>query len=151
MQKNKIEDITKEIKELENEKNIGNIMKKYNKINGDIKTLNTEILNLKKEFEEMSDTEGAEISDETFEKYNGEISDEKINNIINDKNLKSQIDEYKKIILKINSCKKFLESKKMSITECDKKQTIDTKNKNKKKSKIVYSSETSTSSSSDSE
>ena len=38
------------IKELEEEKNISNIIKKYNKINSDIKTLNTEILNLKKEF-----------------------------------------------------------------------------------------------------
>jgi hypothetical protein len=115
--------IKDKIKELEDEKNISNIIKKYNKINSDIKVLNTEILNLKKEFEEIGEDKEEEIGEETFKKYSEEISDDKINKILDEVNLKLQMDEYKKIILKINACKKFLESKKMNITECDKNDT----------------------------
>lgn len=136
MQKEKIDEMMTEIKSMDNEKNIGIIMKKYNKINDDIKILNSEILNLKKEFEETSENTNVEIDDETFKKYSEEISDEKINIVLDEKNLKKQIDEYKKIVFKINACQQFLESKKMNVVEIDsqKKQKII-------KKKIIYSSE----------
>jgi hypothetical protein len=141
MLKQSFENIAQNIKELEEEKNMGKIIKQYNKINSDIKNTNAEILSLKKEFEDNENQETTElIDDETFQKYVQEINDEKIQKILNDENIKTQIEEYKKITIKINCCKKYLESKKINIIECDKNETKKSSKfyeSNKKETKVL--------------
>ena len=162
MLKKSFENIAQNIKELEEEKNMGKIIKQYNKINSDIKNTNTEILSLKKEFEDSENQESSElIDDETFQKYVQEISDDKIQKILGDENIKTQIEEYKKITKKINCCKKYLESKKINIIECDKNDDNNKKETNKtlknyenkkketKKKKNISSSDSSSESTSD--
>lgn len=141
MLKVSLQNISKEVDDLEQEKNIGKIMKNYNKINNDIKKLNNYITTIKKEFEN-SDLEIKEITEEElFQKYSAEITDEITEEILKEENLETQIEKYKIMLGKINSCKKYLETQKLNIIECDKSNNNNKEIKPKKtKQKVVLSS-----------
>jgi hypothetical protein len=115
-------DISKDISELETEKNLGKIIKQYNKINTDIKNTSSKIYSLKQKFDEeivSNTTDIDQITEEQYEQFSKELSGEDVNKILSLEDLDTQIDEYKKLLKKINSCKNYLESKKMKIIECD--------------------------------
>jgi hypothetical protein len=133
-------DISNEITELENEKNLGKIVKSYNKLNNDLKNTNTKIQILKQNFEQKSDEKqeskdnkiSLEIKEDEYLQFANELSEEEISKIINCDDLEVQIEDYKKMLKKLNLCKEYLESKKMNIIECDKEQD---KKKDKDKDK----------------
>jgi hypothetical protein len=132
--------ICKDISSLEKEKNLGKIVKNYNKINDDIKNtfqiiheLQNKIRDLEKIGSEQNNI--IEIFDDSqYESYEEELSNNKIDNIINNDNLAEQIDCFKNLITKLNSCKKYLESKKTIIIDCG-KECIENKNIDQDKDK----------------
>ncbi len=132
--KNTLLNISKDISELENEKNLGKIVKEYNKINSDIKNASSRIHTLRHSFENNDfSLNDNKIKEEEYQEFLKELSEEEINKLINCDDLELQIEDYKKLLKKLNSCKEYLETKKINIIECDK--NVENKEKEKEKEK----------------
>lgn len=119
-----LNEITKEISNLETEKNLGQIVKQYNKINDDIKKTSLVILDLQnkiRSFDTMKieDQNMLIMNDDEYELYEKELSNDEINKVINCDDLEMQIEIYQKMLYKLNSCKMYLENKKTVIIECN--------------------------------
>jgi hypothetical protein len=129
-----LNEISKDINELEDEKNLGKIIKQYNKINNDIKTASNKLSTLTRLFEDDNTLMNncCEINDEEYDKYIKSFSENEINKIMENDDLEKQIEEYKILQKKINQCKKYLDSRKTNIIECDKKQEIGVEKKENK-------------------
>jgi hypothetical protein len=138
--KNALGDISREILDIENEKNLGKIVKQYSKINTDIKNAGARIYTLRQVFENDDiSLNKNEINEEQYQTYTKELSEEEINKIIGCEDLELQIEDYKKLLKKLNSCKEYLNSKKINIVECDKnidKDDKDIKENQKKNQKF---------------
>jgi hypothetical protein len=124
-----LDNVSQKIEDLDQEKNIDKILKQYNKNIEDIKFINDNILLLKHKFENNIIDISQIISEEQYEIYCKELTEEKINKIIDCDNISEQIEEYKHTHALMNQCKKYLESKKINIVECDKIFSNTTQNK----------------------
>lgn len=123
--KNMLEDITKEITLLDDEKNLYKMTKQYDKISNSLKKSGKMIHKLNDKFKSINiNNTDNNIDDVQYELYTNEFENE-IEKIINNENLEYQIENYEKISNKLDLCKKYLESQKMIIINCDQ----DTKNK----------------------
>jgi hypothetical protein len=121
--KDTIYNISKNLSNLDNEKNLAKIVKKYNKNNTEIKYVQEKICELKQEFENCITMPNIinldDINEKQYQIYYKELCENTINEIINNGDLELQIEEYKKNLEKINYCKKYLESIKIKIINCD--------------------------------
>lgn len=115
-----INEISQNVGELSSKKNINEVMKLHNDINKKIKNTSKEIQKLKVKFEENTEENTLDINDTNYEKIVTKLINNDIDKMINSDKLEYQIDEYKKIYNKIKQCINFLESKKITIIECDK-------------------------------
>lgn len=147
--RDKLSEISKEISNLEKEKNLGQIVKQYNKINDDIKKTSSLIHELQNKIRSMDNGNPEEnknteiMNDDQYEIYEKELSNEEVNKILNCEDLEIQIENYKKMLRKFNSCQNYLEGKKTIIIECD--NTIEDKPqkiKNIKENKEIISKKT---------
>ena len=121
--KNILDSISKNITELDSKINLVTFIEKYNKINLDIKSVDSQIEILKKKFEDTTTLQLSqpqnELTEEQYLDYLKDISENEIHKIINCEDIDSQVDQYKNLLHKINLCKKYIELKKMKIIECD--------------------------------
>jgi len=113
-----LEEISDAINNLEKEKNLSKLIKKKETNNTKLDDLTIKLNEIKTKFEENIN-DNIEIDDEKFEKYISKLTAES-DKILKIENLEQQIDEYKKFYKKLNSCKTYLENKKITIVECDK-------------------------------
>lgn len=133
--KQSLNEISNDISQLEKEKNISVIMKQYNKINTDIKNTSSKIYKLKNKFEDINKgNDKNNITEEQYEEIKKKLSEDEIAKILNCDDLDLQIEEYQKMHNNIELCKKYLESKKINVINCDEIVA----NQNEAKTKKVY-------------
>jgi len=120
-------EITNDLKQLEKEKNINEIMKKYKLIDIKIKTMNLKLQSLKSFFEEpLENTDDIDecpnivIDEQSYDNIMKEITYDYIEKLCNNGNIENQIKESKNIEMKLNSCVRYLENKKTNIIYCKK-------------------------------
>jgi hypothetical protein len=124
-------DISSNIEQLEDEKNIGNILKTHENVNKKIKNAEMQLNKLKNKFEK-TEFESKQLSDTQYEKIINNLSTLNIESLCETKDLETLIDDYYELQSQINSCNEYLKKKKSQIINCDleknstKKFTIDT-------------------------
>jgi DNA repair ATPase RecN len=111
--------ISNQIDKLENLTNFKDIIKKNKIITNDISLLSDKIDKLKKIFnfennENNEINELIEVNNNTYEKYICEI-DDFVNTFDDNCDIEELINNYNSINIKINSCEKYLDDKKMEI------------------------------------
>lgn len=110
--------IVQDINKLENEQNLGKLLASHNKIKNKIIKLNNKITNLKAQVDNEYEFEPKELSDEEYELLIQEIYQLLNNN--SETLIEKQVEEYISLITKIHYCKTYLQTKKLTIVECDK-------------------------------
>jgi len=118
--KKEIDDISNDVSELSNKKNMSDIMKLNNTIATKIKNTQNKIHKLKTKTE-TPDANIELIDGATYEMLSTELGNSDIDKILNMNNIDKQIDLFKELERKINLCINYLNNQKMIITECDKK------------------------------
>ena len=119
-----IKDISNDIEELSNKKNINDVSKLHTSIQTKIKNANTKIQKLKTKFETDDVEITTDMTEEDYEKMIGKLSGSNIEKVLNSTDLEFQIDEHKKLATKIKSLIHYLENKKLKIVECDKEDLV---------------------------
>lgn len=117
-----INDISHDIEELSNKKNINDVSKLHTSIQTKIKNANTKVQKLRTKFETDDVEVTIDMTEDDYEKMVGKLSVSAIEKVLNSTDLEFQIDEYKKLATKIKSLVHYLENKKLKIVECDKEE-----------------------------
>jgi hypothetical protein len=115
--------IGKNLNELSEQTKLNEILKQYSDTQKKIELTDSQLKSLKQTFDDISTDENKQkniIDEETYERYISDV-DDLLKEMEND-SIENQIDLYKKIVKKTSACKKYLQSKKMSIIECDPKE-----------------------------
>ena len=119
-----INDISHDIEELSNKKNINEVSKLHTSIQTKIKNASTKVQKLKAKFETDDVEINIDMTEDDYEKMVGKLSGSNIEKVLNSTDLEFQIDEHKKLAARIKSLIHYLENKKLKVVECDKEELI---------------------------
>lgn len=118
---NKINEINDNLDDLKGETNINEILKKYTDTHTKLESINEILNDIKDIFKTITEKTSSQptkiLTDDEYIEYMEFIEDEIED--IDDFSIEKQIEKYEKINKKINLCKHYLQSKKMTIENHD--------------------------------
>jgi len=119
MIREKISFLAKKAENIVGNSNIDALIKIHDTIADEIKSVNIQLMLIKKNFESDKNETFEEIDNEKYRLLQANITEENILKITSMNDIELQIEEYYKLSKDINSCKKFLEKNSLKVVDVE--------------------------------